>query len=40
VHQWEAGKFQPKTVKKARLAALRKLTRSDIKKLLEGRGTK
>ena len=40
VHQWEVGKFQPKTVKKARLAALRKLTRSDVKKLLEEKGTK
>ena len=40
VHQWEMGKFQPKTVKKARLVALRKLTRSDVKKLLEERGTK
>ena len=40
VHQWEVGKFQPKTVKKARLAALRKLTRSEVKKLLEEKGTK
>ena len=40
VHQWETGRFQPKTVKKARLVALRRLTRSDVKKLLEERGTK
>jgi DNA-binding transcriptional regulator YiaG len=40
VHQWEVGKFQPKTVKKARLAALRRITRSDVKKLLEKRRTK
>ena len=40
VHQWEVGKFQPKMVKKARLAALRKLTRSEVKKLLEEKGTK
>jgi DNA-binding transcriptional regulator YiaG len=40
VHQWEGGKFQPKTVKKARLVALRRLTRSDVKKLLEEGGTK
>jgi len=40
VQKWETGKFQPKTVKKARLAALRRLTRSDVKKLLEERGTK
>jgi DNA-binding transcriptional regulator YiaG len=39
-HQWEVGKFQPKTAMKARLAALRKLTRSDVKKLLEERGSK
>ena len=40
VQKWETSKFQPKTVKKARLAALRRLTRSDVKKLLEERGTK
>jgi DNA-binding transcriptional regulator YiaG len=40
VQKWETGKFQPKTVKKARLAALRRLIRSDVKKLLEERGTK
>ena len=40
VQKWEAGKFQPKTGKKARLAALRKLSRSDVKKLLEEKGTK
>ena len=40
VHQREVGKFQPKMVKKAGLAALRKLTRSEVKKLLEEKGTK
>jgi DNA-binding transcriptional regulator YiaG len=36
-HQWETGKFTPKPEKKSALAALRKLKRSEIKKLLEGR---
>jgi DNA-binding transcriptional regulator YiaG len=34
VHQWETGKFLPKPEKKGALAALRKLSRSDVKKLL------
>jgi DNA-binding transcriptional regulator YiaG len=34
-HQWEIGKFIPKPEKKAALAALRKLGRSEIKKLLQ-----
>jgi len=40
VHQWEGGKSQPREVKKARLVALRKLSRRDIKKLLEERRAK
>jgi DNA-binding transcriptional regulator YiaG len=36
-HQWEAGKFTPKPEKKATLAALRKLGRSEVKKLLAER---
>ena len=34
VHQWETGKFIPKAEKKGALAALRKLGRSEVKKLL------
>ena len=33
-HQWETGKFTPKAEKKAALAALRKLGRTEVKKLL------
>jgi len=40
VHQWEVGKFQPKTAMKGRLAALRKLTRKDVKTLLKKGDTK
>jgi len=39
-HLWEMGKFRPKDNKMGVLVALRKLTRSDVKKLLEERGTK
>ena len=35
VQNWEAGKFTPKADKKAALAALRKLGRTEVKKLLE-----
>ena len=38
-HQWEIGKFTPKAEKKAALAALRKLRRRDVKRLLEGRSS-
>jgi len=31
---WERGKFKPKAEKKAALVALRKLTKSDVKKML------
>ena len=34
VQNWEAGKFTPKADKKAALAALRKLGRTEVKKLL------
>jgi DNA-binding transcriptional regulator YiaG len=34
-HQWETGKFTPKPEKKAALAALRKLRRNEVKRLLE-----
>ena len=37
VHNWEAGKFSPKSEMKGALAALRKLGRSEVKKLLEER---
>jgi len=40
VHQWEGGKSQPRAVKKARLVALRKLSRRDVKKLLEEKRAK
>jgi len=36
-HQWETGKFTPKPEKKAALAALRKLRRNEVKRLLEVR---
>ena len=39
-HQWEVGKFQPGVGKKARLVALRKLTRNDVRKLLEEKSIK
>ena len=39
-HLWETGKFRPKDNKMGVLVALRKLTRSDVKKLLEERGSK
>jgi len=38
-HQWEIGKFAPKAEKKVALAALRKLRRSDVKRLLERRNS-
>jgi DNA-binding transcriptional regulator YiaG len=34
-HQWEKGKFTPKSKKKAALVALRRLGRSEVRKLLE-----
>ena len=34
VHLWEKGKFEPKDEKKAIMVALRKLGRSDVRKLL------
>jgi DNA-binding transcriptional regulator YiaG len=37
VNKWETGKFTPKPDKKTALAALRKLRRSEVKKLLEVR---
>ena len=37
-HQWEIGKFRPKDDKKAVLAALRKLNRREVRKLLDERG--
>ena len=37
IFQWETGKFTPKPEKKAALAALRKLRRREVKKLLEQR---
>ena len=39
-HQWEIGKFRPKEDKKAVLAALRKLNRREVRKLLDERGLK
>jgi DNA-binding transcriptional regulator YiaG len=37
IHQWETGKFKPRGEKKSVLAALRKIGRRDIRKLLEDR---
>ena len=34
IQNWEAGKVTPRAEKKARLAALRKLGRTEVKKLL------
>jgi DNA-binding transcriptional regulator YiaG len=34
-HLWETGKFRPKDEKKMRLAALRKLGRQEVRRLLE-----
>ena len=34
-HQWEIGRFRPKDEKKAVLAALRKLNRREVRKLVE-----
>jgi DNA-binding transcriptional regulator YiaG len=39
VHMWESGKFKPKDEKKAVMVALRKLSRREVRKLLEERGT-
>lgn len=39
VQSWESGKFRPKDEKKKAIVGLRKLNRSDVKKLLEERGT-
>ena len=36
-HQWEIGKFMPKKEKRAALVGLRKLGRSEVKKLLAER---
>jgi len=38
VQNWEAGKFTPKAEKKAALAGLRKLGRTEVKKLLAQKG--
>ncbi len=37
IHQWESGKFRPRTDKKGMLAALRKMGRRDVKKLIQER---
>jgi len=39
-HLWEMGKFRPKGEKMAVLVGLRKLGRSGVRKLLEGRGAR
>ena len=39
VQSWESGKFRPKDEKKKAIVGLRKLSRSDVKKLLEEKGT-
>jgi DNA-binding transcriptional regulator YiaG len=40
IHQWESGKFRPKDRKKAVLAGLRKLSRRDVRRMLEERQTR
>ena len=40
VHLWESGKFKPMEEKKRRMVALRKLSRSDVRKLLTEKITK
>ncbi len=39
VHLWESGKFLPKENKKGLMVALRKLSRRDVRKLLEEKAT-
>jgi len=39
-HLWEKGNFKPKDDKKAVMVALRKLSRREVRKLLEQRGNK
>ncbi len=39
VHQWESGKFRPKSDKKMLFIGLRKLRRRDVKKFLEEKRT-
>jgi len=39
VNKWETGKFTPKAEKKAAFAALRKLRRGEVKKLLEAKAS-
>jgi DNA-binding transcriptional regulator YiaG len=38
-HLWEIGKFKPSMKKKAVMVALRKLSRREVRKLLEEKGT-
>ncbi len=38
-HQWEIGRFKPSMKKKAVMVALRKLSRREVRKLLEEKGT-
>ncbi len=40
VAMWESGKFKPKDEKKAVIVALRKLSRREVRKLLEKKNTK
>ena len=40
VQNWESGKFSPKADKKAALAALRKLGRTEVKRLLAEKASK
>ena len=40
VQKWESGKFKPMEEKKRRMVALRKLSRSDVRKLLTEKITK
>jgi DNA-binding transcriptional regulator YiaG len=39
IHQWESGIFEPRAQKKGVLIALRKLSRREVRELLEEKGT-
>ena len=40
VNSWESGRFRPKQEKKAVIVALRKMGRQEVRKLLEGKGSR
>ena len=40
VNSWESGRFRPKQEKKAVIVALRKMGRQEVRKHLEGKGSR